>query len=151
MSLRIRSIHGGQWKDAEFLSCSPLARLLSIALRNLADDGGVFEWKPKTIKLELLPADNCEIESLLKELVENDQVFAFEAKGKKYGCIRNFKKYQRPRHPVFAHPQPDICGNPPQSAANVRISSADVGGRREEEKTEAIASAKKTIEFVDSE
>lgn len=52
---RIRSTHPGQWTDEGFISCSPLARLLCLGIRNGADDQGIFEWKPATLNLRLLP------------------------------------------------------------------------------------------------
>lgn len=66
---RIRSIHPGQWSDEDFVCLSFPARLLALALRNLADDHGIFEWKPRTIKMQLFPADNIDMEPLLSELV----------------------------------------------------------------------------------
>jgi hypothetical protein len=139
MNLRIRSTHGGQWKDEDFVSCSPLARLLALALRNAADDQGVFEWKPKLLKMELLPADDCDVVSLLSELVATKQITQFVAAEKKYGHIRNFSKFQRPRAPKNVYPAPPL--------AEVQITKcdaepADVGCRMEDVKTEATASAK---------
>ena len=104
---RIRSTHPGQWADGDFLECSAVARLLVLALRNMADDNGVFRWKPKSIKATCLPADNCDIDDLLSELVENEQVTKFDVDGKTYGAIHNFCKYQKPRKPVAVHPLPD--------------------------------------------
>lgn len=101
---RIRSTHPGQWADGDFLECSAHARLLALALRNMADDNGVFRWKPKSIKAVCLPADNCDIDQLLDELVENEQIARFEIDGKAYGAIHNFCKYQKPRKPVSVHP-----------------------------------------------
>ena len=56
---RIRSLHPGQWTDEAFVAVSPLARLLALGLRNEADDEGVFPWKPVTLRMRLLPADNA--------------------------------------------------------------------------------------------
>ncbi len=70
----------------------------------MADDNGVFRWKPKSIKAVCLPADNCDIDQLLDELIENEQIARFEIDGKAYGAIHNFCKYQKPRKPVAVHP-----------------------------------------------
>lgn len=104
---RIRSTHPGQWADGDFLECSAFARLLVLALRNMADDNGVFRWKPKSIKATCLPADNCDIDGLLSELIKNEQITKFEVDGKTYGAVHNFCKYQKPRKPVAVHPMPD--------------------------------------------
>ncbi|MEM8937132.1 MAG: hypothetical protein AAGC77_12055, partial [Pseudomonadota bacterium] len=94
---RIRSVHPGQWTDGEFVECSPLARLLCLALRNIADDRGAFRWKLKDIKMQCLPGDNCDVGELLSELVENCQVIKYELGGKEYGLILDFTQWQRPK------------------------------------------------------
>ncbi|NNM75039.1 hypothetical protein [Enterovirga aerilata] len=104
---RIRSLHPGQWTDESFVSCSAMARLLSLALRNLADDHGVFEWKPLGLKMQIFPADTVDLPALLSELVSSDQIREFEVDGKRYGAIRNFRKWQRPESPKYRHPLPD--------------------------------------------
>lgn len=104
---RIRSLHPGQWTDEAFVSCSMPARLLAIAIRNIADDNGVFCWKPITLKMQLFPADNVDVPALLAELVESGQVVAFDEGGAKYGAIRNFRRWQRPEKPKGLFPFPD--------------------------------------------
>lgn len=150
---RIRSIHPGQWRDEDFVELSSNARLLTLALRNLADDRGVFEWKPKSLKMEVFPADNIDVEALLAELVAHRQVKQYEADGKTFGAIRNFRKWQRPEKPKFVHPFDDALASyvglstttPPSEAASVADQSAlpvgdpsansksEEGGRRKEE------------------
>lgn len=95
---RIRSIHPGLFTDEAFMSASAHARLLIIGIWTEAWDDGVFEWKPLTLKAKLFPVDNVDLAALLDELVSLDFVRPFEA-GKKYGAIRNFQKYQKPKKP----------------------------------------------------
>lgn len=97
---RIRSVHPGQWTDDEFISCSMPTRYLVLALRNEADDNGVFPWNPVKLKIRLMPADNEDVSALLNEARDHNQLVYFEHEGKKYGAIRNFRKYQRPKKPV---------------------------------------------------
>ena len=101
---RIRSIFPSQWTDDAFVSCSPLARLLAIALRNEADDQGVFEWKPVVLKMRLLPGDTVDIAPLLEELVSTRQIVKFVEGERSYGAIRNFMVWQRPKKPSALHP-----------------------------------------------
>nr|WP_295828277.1 hypothetical protein [uncultured Azospirillum sp.] len=101
---RIRSCFPGQWTDEDFVECSPLARLLVIGLRNEADDQGVFEWKPRALKMRLLPADDINVSDLLEELAAHRQVMPYEVDGKAYGAIRNFVLWQRPKKPKAIHP-----------------------------------------------
>jgi hypothetical protein len=104
---RIRSVHPTLFTDADWVECSPLARLLAIGLWTHADDRGVFVWRPKEIKLTLLPADNADVAELLEELVSNGLLMAFEHGGKRYGAIKNFRKWQRPQKPTAVHPLPE--------------------------------------------
>lgn len=83
------------------------ARLLALGLRNIADDNGVFAWKPLTIKMQLFPADAVDVAAMLAELVRSEQVARFEVGGATYGVIRNFRKWQRPEKPKALHPIPD--------------------------------------------
>jgi hypothetical protein len=101
---RIRSIHPGIWTDEQFVSVSAFARLLALGLWNEADDQGVFEWKPITLKLRLLPADSVDVAALLAELVTIGNLMRYEVDGKPYGAIRNFRKFQRPEKPNAIHP-----------------------------------------------
>jgi hypothetical protein len=103
---RIRSIHPGQWTDEDFVSCSMPAQLLAIGLRNFADDAGVFEWKPITLRMQIFPARTVDIPKLLRELEGANIIRQFEAAGKPYGAIRNFRKWQRPEKPKLIHPLP---------------------------------------------
>lgn len=104
---RKRGIDAEQWTDPDFLACSPLARLFALALRNEADDNGLFEWNPAKLRLRLLPMDDCDPSALLAELAEHTQVARYEVSGKAYGAIRNFHKFQSPKYPSYRHPVPE--------------------------------------------
>jgi hypothetical protein len=150
---RIRSLHPGQWTDEQFVACSPTARLLALGLRNEADDNGIFEWKPITIKMRLFPNDAVEVCELLQELENSDQIKRFESGGKTYGAIRNFRKYQRPEKPKSWHPitdelrvyvglsEPDQQPLPDQSPTDQGKSPQrkEEGGDRKEKKDSAPA------------
>lgn len=143
---RIRSTHPTQWTDEAFVTCSMAARLLAIAIRNDADDNGIFEWKPLQIKMRLFPADNVDIEELLKELVDTNQVMSSELNGRKYGAIRNFTRFQRPKKPNTVHPINDefrtyvgltSSSSPPvthqlPTSGEKSPQMEDVGGKRKE-------------------
>lgn len=103
---RIRSVHPGLFTDDNYMGLSPLARLLVIGVWCESDDQGIFEWRPRTLKARLLPADNVDIEALLAELVDGQFVTPFTSGGRNYGAVRNFRKYQRPKKPNSIHPLP---------------------------------------------
>ena len=70
---RIRSVHPGFFTDEDLVGTSLPARLLFIGLGIEADDKGIFEWKPITIKMRIFPADNVDVEALLSELVGSNR------------------------------------------------------------------------------
>lgn len=101
---RIRSVHPSLFTDEAWVSCSPLARILYIGLWTDADDQGLFEWKPLQIKMRLLPGDGVNTGELLDELTAVDLVKPYEVDGKRFGAIRDFRKFQRPQKPNAVHP-----------------------------------------------
>lgn len=103
---RIRSIHPGFFTDEDIVSVSMAARMLMIGIGVEADDKGVFEWKPITIKMRLFPADNIDVAALLEELAHVGLIRRYEVAGKAYGAIKNFRKFQRPKTPNNIHPAP---------------------------------------------
>lgn len=107
---RIRSIHPGLFTDEAFVSLSAPAQVLWIGLWCEADDQGVFEWKPLTLKMRLMPASSESVDPLLQELLEAGCIARFEA-GRSYGVVRNFVKHQRPKSPKVIHPLPEGLRN----------------------------------------
>lgn len=101
---RIRSVHPGLFTDEIFFSLSDAAQVFLIGLWTEADDQGLFEWKPLTLKMRLRAASNESVEPLLVELAAGNAVRMVELNGKKYGAIRNFRKFQRPKYPNAVHP-----------------------------------------------
>lgn len=102
---RIRSIHPGIFTDEAFASLSMGARVLLLGVWTEADDHGVFEWKPVTLKMRIMPVDNVAIPELLSECEAADVIKRF-IDGKTYGLVRNFCRYQRPKKPKYTHPMP---------------------------------------------
>lgn len=164
---RIRSQHPGQWTDEDFVEMSIMARLLCLGIRNEADDYGCFEWKPKRLKMRLLPADSCDVDELLSEMEQCNQIKSYEVDGKKYGAIRNFCKYQRPKKPnsfcplnpelneyigldteeveIVSEPVPDKGG----SASEITQAEGRKVGRKEGRKVIKEKSNKKEISLFD--
>lgn len=101
---RIRSVHPGLHTDERFVSVQPFARLLFIGLWNECDDQGLFEWSPLKLKMRLLPADNVDAAQLLDELAAGGMVYPYEVDGRRFGAVRNFGKWQRPKKPNKIYP-----------------------------------------------
>lgn len=101
---RIRSIHPGFFTDEGLVSVGMAARLCVLGLGVEADDKGVFEWKPLMLKMRLFPADNVNVADLLAELEGANIIRKFEADGRAYGAIKNFRRFQKPKTPNNVHP-----------------------------------------------
>jgi hypothetical protein len=104
---RIRSVFPGLFTDEAFAPLSDAAQITLIGIWTEADDNGVFEWKPVSLRMRLRPSKDGSIEPMLDELAAANVIMAFEAGGKRFGAVRNFKKYQRPKSPKAIFPLPD--------------------------------------------
>ena len=103
---RIRSVHPGFWSDETMVCLRVETRLFLIGLWNECDDQGAFEWKPLGLKMRIFPADNFDVAVMLSELEAADVVKSYEMGGRKYGVVRNFGKFQRPKKPNSIHLMP---------------------------------------------
>lgn len=152
---RIRSVHPGLFTDESFMAASVYARVLMIGLWTEADDHGVFEWKPLTLKARLLPIDSVDVSQLLHELEGLGVCRRYEEAGKAYGAVRNFRRFQRPQRPSYQHPFPEnmrsyVGLSDAQHGANIAEAQPEHGnppqmedegeGVEEEEVVDAVAS-----------
>lgn len=85
---------------------NPIGIPLFLGLWTEADDQGVFEWKPLTLKARILPAAPVDIGGLLEDLAARGCIKAFEVDGRKYGAIRKFRQWQKPKTPNALYPLP---------------------------------------------
>lgn len=93
--------------DEDYMALSFAARCCLSGVWIEADDHGVFKWKPKTLKAQIFPGDNVEMDALLAELETHNWVRRFQVDGEEYGICRNFIKWQRPKNPSYQHPFPE--------------------------------------------
>lgn len=100
---RIRSVHPGLFTDEAFVSLSDAAQIFYIGLWTEADDQGVFDWKPTTLRMRLRGAKDGSVEPLLSELEAANCIRIYEIEGRKLGAIRNFRKHQKPKTPNATH------------------------------------------------
>lgn len=114
---RIRSVHPGLWTDETFVSLSMPARLMFLGIWNECDDMGSFDWSPLKLKMRILPVDSVDAGEVLDELRNAGCIIAYEIGGKRYGAVRNFCQYQRPKKPTSTYPQDDAVRNWVNTAA----------------------------------
>ena len=80
--------------EAERKSALPL-RLIFIGLFTAADEQGRFRWKPRLLKLDILPYDNIEFEQALQALEQFGFIKRYEHGNETYGYIPTWVKHQR--------------------------------------------------------
>ncbi len=108
----------GDLFDAELSSALPL-RVAFSGLWTQSDRRGVFVWKPRELKLAILPYDHVDFSAVLDALEAAGFVRAFAVDNRKYGVIPNFDRWQtfhlneRPSHPA----PPDLTQTAPHGGA----------------------------------
>jgi hypothetical protein len=107
---RARNIKPGFFMNEILAEIDPLGRILFAGLWTIADREGRLEDRPKKIKAEILPYDNCNIEKLLQSLSDKNFIIRYEVSGQKYIAIVNFSKHQNPhiKEPASSIPAPDL-------------------------------------------
>lgn len=93
---RARNIKPSFFTNDELGDVNPLARLLFIGMWTIADFKGCFEYKPKRLKVQLLPYDDCDIEQLVNDLEKSGFISIYSVRGRKYIKAINFAKHQNP-------------------------------------------------------
>lgn len=69
-------------------------RLSFIGLFSCCDREGRFKWRPRSLKLDVLPHDNIDFSRVLDALVTRGFVVKYRASGVDYGCIPSFLTHQ---------------------------------------------------------
>jgi len=92
--MRARNLKPGFFKNDLLSECDPLARLLFEGLWCLADREGRLEYRPKKIKAEILPYDNCDIIALTEQLMVRGFVIIYRYDNQNYLLIPTFSEHQ---------------------------------------------------------
>lgn len=95
--------------EAEQQSGFPL-RLIFIGLFTVVDAEGRFRWRPRQLKLDILPYDEINFESSLIALVECGFIKKYVYQKEWYGCIPTWRKHQsiNQREPQSNLPNPQL-------------------------------------------
>lgn len=109
---RIRTIkpsffRHGELFDAEQQSGLPL-RVAYAGLWTIADREGRFKYKPRDIKVEVLPYDDVNMEQVLTALEAGAFIQTYTANGQKYAYIPAFSEHQHinKNEPISTIPAP---------------------------------------------
>lgn len=93
---RARNIKPSFFQNEELGELDPLARLAFIGMWTIADYKGCIEFRPKRLKVQLLPYDECDMERIAINLDKSGFVQIYSVDGQRYIKIVNFDKHQNP-------------------------------------------------------
>ena len=106
---RIRTIKPDFWTDEKLTECSMSARLFFIGMWNFADDNGNLTRSAKKMKMQIFPAESCDCEELIQELMAIGVLVEYEVDGDKYMHIKGFTKHQVINRPSKSSiPEPEL-------------------------------------------
>lgn len=111
---RARNIKPGFFTNDSLGELSPLARLAFIGLWGQADFNGNLHYKPKRLKVEILPYDTVDFAELVAELEAAGFVRRYRVADAEYLHLPTFTKHQRPHKNEVLRgtdvPKPDQAG-----------------------------------------
>lgn len=93
---RARNIKPSFFTNEQVSENCPLGRLLFIGLWTMADYKGDLEWKEKTLKIQILPWDDCSVKQLAINLDKSGLVRFYSVGDKIYLNIPTFERHQNP-------------------------------------------------------
>lgn len=93
---RARSLKPGFFKNELLAEIDPLGRLLFEGMWCEADREGRLEDRPKRLKAEYLPYDDCDPDKLIQLLADRDFIIRYEVNGIHYIQVTNFARHQNP-------------------------------------------------------
>jgi hypothetical protein len=95
---RSRNIKNTFFENDRLAEISPLGRLFFIGLWTISDFKGDLEYRPKRLKAQILPYDDCDIDKIVKDLYKSRFITIYNVGGVEYIHIKGFVKHQNP-HP----------------------------------------------------
>src|SRR3990167_2736659 len=95
LNMRIRTVKPMFFKDEDLADHPPLTRILFQGLWCLADKEGRLEDRPRYIKVEVLPYDQCDIPKMLQKLHDSGFIQRYKINGNGYIQIHKFTEHQR--------------------------------------------------------
>lgn len=99
------------FKSERLGELSPLHRLLFVGLWTLADRNGRLEDRPRRIKAEVFPYDDCDVSAMLQDLAHgpDPMIRRYVVDDIGYIAVVKFAKHQRPHvsEPAGVIPPPD--------------------------------------------
>lgn len=98
MVSRIRTVKPDLIKHEELFELEKQSglpvRIAFVGLFTVADREGRFKWRPRTLKLDVLPHDEIDFSRVLDALRTRGFIQKYAIDGEEYGVILTFKKHQ---------------------------------------------------------
>lgn len=91
---QIRIIKPDFFSDEDVFELTPIARLAFIGLWTVADREGRFKWRPRRLKIEILPYDDIDFSSVLNELEKSGFIYKADINGEAHGRISKWSRWQ---------------------------------------------------------
>lgn len=93
---RARNIKPSFFQDDKLGELNPVSRLAFIGMWTIADFKGCIEYRPKMMKVQLLPYDECDMDEIANTLEQARFIRFYSVQGKRYIKIVNFERHQNP-------------------------------------------------------
>lgn len=107
---RSRNIKPSFFTNDLLAECEPLARILFAGLWTIADREGRLHDRPKKIKVEVLPYDECDVDALLWQLSSRNFIARYSENNERFIQIIAFSKHQNPHLKEAVSEIPGISG-----------------------------------------
>lgn len=121
--MRARQLKPGFFKNDLLAELPPLTRILFEGLWCLGDRAGRLEYRPKRIKAEVLPFDECDIDAMMTALRDKQFIIMYSVGGMEYVQVEGFERHQNPHK----QERESVIPPPVQVPKKHRIKSEVVG------------------------
>lgn len=105
---RKRQIKPDFWTSDQIMDLDPITALIFIGIKNFSDDGGIHEYSPKKIKIDVAPnwdsITKAKILQCLEELEQNKLIKSYIIDDKKYFKIIDWYEDQQIDRPTYKLP-----------------------------------------------
>lgn len=95
--MRIRALKPGFFRNEHLCELSPMHRLAFAGLWCCADRDGRLEDRPKRLKADIFPYDDCDMDDLLDDLAAAGFIERYAIEAARYVRIPSWAKHQHPR------------------------------------------------------
>jgi uncharacterized phage protein (TIGR02220 family) len=93
---RARNIKPSFFQNEQLGELLPIERLAFIGMWTISDFKGCIEFRPKRLKVQLLPYDDCDFNEITNNLEKSGLITTYSVSGQRYIKLINFEKHQNP-------------------------------------------------------